>query len=136
MSEELDTILRLVADGRLSPEEAAPIIEALTDRASGRPHAGHAPGDAERHEHEGIHRGGQGRGSGRGRRVRIQVSERGRTAVDLRVPLSFAAVAAAAIPGIPDSYAALIAQAVESDTTGTIVDAEDEDGDRVLITLE
>lgn len=30
MAEELETVLRLVADGRLSPEEAAPIIEALT----------------------------------------------------------------------------------------------------------
>ena len=30
MPDELETILRLVADGTLSPEEAAPIIEALT----------------------------------------------------------------------------------------------------------
>ena len=30
MAEELETVLRLVAEGRLSPEEAAPIIEALT----------------------------------------------------------------------------------------------------------
>lgn len=30
MAEELETVLRLVASGRLTPEEAAPIIEALT----------------------------------------------------------------------------------------------------------
>jgi hypothetical protein len=30
MPEELETVLRLVAEGRLTPEEAAPIIEALT----------------------------------------------------------------------------------------------------------
>lgn len=30
MAEELETVLRLVAEGRLTPEEAAPIIEALT----------------------------------------------------------------------------------------------------------
>jgi len=30
MPEELDTVLRLVAEGKLTPEEAAPIIEALT----------------------------------------------------------------------------------------------------------
>ena len=33
MPDELETILRLVADGRLSPEEAAPIIDALTRAA-------------------------------------------------------------------------------------------------------
>ena len=30
MAEELETVLRLVAEGRLTPDEAAPIIEALT----------------------------------------------------------------------------------------------------------
>jgi polyhydroxyalkanoate synthesis regulator phasin len=30
MAEELETVLRLVAEGKLTPEEAAPIIEALT----------------------------------------------------------------------------------------------------------
>ncbi len=30
MPEELETILRLVAEGTLTPEEAAPIIDALT----------------------------------------------------------------------------------------------------------
>ena len=36
MAEELETILRMVAEGHLTPEEAAPIIEALT-RAEGAP---------------------------------------------------------------------------------------------------
>jgi hypothetical protein len=40
------------------------------------------------------------------------------------------------MPGIPDSYAALIQQAVESDTTGAIVDAVDENGDGVVISIE
>ena len=35
MPDELDTILRLVAEGKLTPEQAAPIIEALT--RAGRP---------------------------------------------------------------------------------------------------
>jgi hypothetical protein len=64
------------------------------------------------------------------------VTERGRRVVDLRVPLAFAAVAARAVPGIPDHYAALIEQAVASDTLGAIVDTEDENGDGVIITLE
>ena len=36
MAEELETVLRLVAEGKLTPEEAAPIIDALT-RAERRP---------------------------------------------------------------------------------------------------
>lgn len=68
--------------------------------------------------------------------MRIQVSERGRRVVDVRVPLAFAVVAARMVPGIPESYAALIQQAVETDQVGPIVDAEDEDGDAVLISIE
>jgi hypothetical protein len=37
---------------------------------------------------------------------------------------------------MPDRYANLIQEAIESNTTGPIVDTEDESGDRVLITLE
>lgn len=133
MRDELATVLRLVAEGKLSPDEAAPLIEALgmAGRGAGsQPHPGHAATHEERH---GAH---DEPGRVRGRRVRIQVSERGRRVVDLRVPLAFAAMAARAVPGIPDTYASMIEQAVEGDTSGTIVDTEDEAGDRVLITVE
>jgi hypothetical protein len=134
MRDELATILRLVAEGKLSADEAAPIIEALSlpprrgPAAGGHDHADHGGHTAEHALH------GEGRGARR--RVRIQVSERGRRVVDLRIPLAFAAVAARAVPGIPDSYASLIERAVEGETVGTIVDTEDENGDGVLITLE
>jgi hypothetical protein len=126
MREELATILRLVAEGKLSAEEAAPIIEAL-----GRPATSQRPAAEARR-----HAGEDHAGPPRGRRVRIQVSERGRRVVDLRVPIAFAAMAARVVPGIPDSYASMIEQAVDSDTAGTIVDTEDDGGDRVLITVE
>jgi len=122
--EELATILRLVSDGTLSAEEAGPIIDALT-----RPTAPESPGrPAPTPE--------PARSQGRGRRVRIQVSEHGRRVVDIRIPLAFAAMAARMVPGISDNYAALIQQAVETDTVGPIVDAEDEDGNSVLISVE
>lgn len=123
MGDEITTVLRLVSEGKLSPEEAAPIIEAL-----GRPAAPPPPRPSAATPGSGS--------SAKGRRVRIQVSDHGRKVVDLRVPLSFAAMAARMVPGIPDSYAALIEQAVESDQVGPIVDAEDEDGDSVLISVE
>jgi len=129
MGDELATVLRLVSEGKLSAEDAAPIIEALGRNATPRipepppafPFAGAS----------------SAKGPGRGRRVRIQVTERGRRVVDVRVPLAFAAMAARMVPGIPDGYAALIEQAAETDTVGPIVDvAEDEDGDAVLISIE
>ena len=130
MGDELATILRLVSEGKLSAEEAAPIIEALGRSGGSRP-----PGSPS----SGFPFSGTvpGRGPSRGRRVRIQITERGRRVIDVRVPLAFAAMAARMVPGIPDSYAALIKQAVETDTVGPIVDiAEDEDGDAVLISIE
>lgn len=127
MGDELATILRLVSEGKLSPAEAAPIIEALT--RSGAPRSsGTSAGTSSKAE--------PGRGATRGRRVRIQVNERGRRVVDVRVPLAFAVMAARMVPGIPESYAALIQQAVETDQVGPIVDAEDADGDAVLISIE
>jgi hypothetical protein len=128
MGDELATILRLVSEGRLTAEEAAPIIEALT-----RPAAARHPGPASPPGPETT----PGPGKGRGRRIRIQITERGRRVIDVRVPLAFAAMAARMVPGIPDSYAAMIKEAVETDTVGPIVDlTEDEDGDAVLITIE
>ena len=128
MSGELETVLRLVAEGRLTPEEAAPIIEALSARRE--PPRMAAPTLPAAPPPPGFVRGD------RGRRVRIRVSEHGRKVVDVRVPLAFAAMAARMVPGIPDSYAALIEQAVNTDTIGPIVDAESEDGDGVLISVE
>ena len=123
MRDELATILRLVADGTLSPEEAAPIIDVLS-RSAGAADTGQAAAPRPT------------AGPTRGRRVRIQVSEAGRRVIDVRVPLAFAAMAARMVPGIPDTYATLIEQAVQTDQVGPIVDAEDEDGDSVLISVE
>jgi hypothetical protein len=125
MRDELATMLRLVADGKLSPDEAAPIIEALT---SPRPPTREATPQPPPEERQAA--------GGRRRRVRIQVKERGRRVVDVRVPMIFAAMAARMVPGIPDSYAALIEEAVEGDSLGPLVDTEDENGDGVLITVE
>jgi len=129
MGDELTTVLRLVSEGKLSPEEAAPIIAALN-----RPRAPQPPEPPSEFPFAGAT---PSKGSGRGRRIRIQVGERGRKVVDVRIPLAFAAMAARMVPGIPERYAELIREAVESDTVGPIVDvAADEDGDSVLISIE
>jgi SHOCT-like domain len=129
MGDELATVLRLVSEGKLSAEEAAPIIAKLN-----RPRMPQPPEPPGEHPFAGA---ASAKGSGRSRRIRIQVRERGRSVVDVRIPLAFAAMAARMVPGIPERYADLIKQAVESDTVGPIVDvSEDEDGDSVLISIE
>lgn len=134
MADELATILRLVSEGTLTPEEAAPIIEALTRAPGGGTTAGSQP--------SGRPEPGPGTPStaartddGR-RQVRIRVIERGRQVVNLRIPLAFADVALRMVPGISDEQGDQIREAIAAHMTGPIVDVEDEDGDGVLISVE
>ena len=133
MSEELETVLRLVADGRLTPEEAAPIITALTraETAGGAPRrdasAFAAAADA------GATETPQKRP---GRQLRIRVTERGRQVVNLRIPIGFVDTALQFVPGLAGDQSARIRDAVRAGTTGPIVDVEEPDGSGVLISVE
>ncbi len=121
---DLDTILRLVAEGHLSPDEAAPLIDALSgrpaamDASSPRADAATAPRAAQ------------------AQHVRIKVSEKGRQVVNLRIPLAFADMAARMVPGLSGDQADRIRAAIDSGAMGPILDVEDEDGDAVLISME
>jgi hypothetical protein len=125
---DLDTVLRLVAEGHLTPEEAAPIIEALS--------SGAGQDRAHRDPREHVVAGGGPSAGGRGRQLRIRVTERGRQVVNLRVPLAFADVAARMVPGISVGQAASIRAAINAGAIGPIIDVEDDEGDGVLITVE
>ena len=142
MSEELRTILRLVAEGHLSPEEAAPIIEALSgDPDIPRPMrppppAGPPPpgfragmpgpeGDAAR-----------AGGSRAARQLRIRVTERGRQVVNLNIPLGFADRALRMVPGIGEDQSDRIRAAIASGAIGPILDVEDPDGSGVRISID
>jgi hypothetical protein len=154
MTDELETILRLVADGRLSPEEAAPIIEALTraERAeSAEPEVERVRDRAGRHasrldrqlqraqrriDRALMRAHARLEGIDGGRHLRIQVKERGRQRVNLRVPIGFVDTAIGVVPGIGGDQAERIRQAVRSGEVGPIIDVEDPDGDGVLISVE
>ncbi len=142
MPEPLDDVLRLVAEGRLSPDEAAPIIEALAaargaaDRARG---AGETARDHSRAAPDGrdARRTGQAgsASSGPPRRLRVQVRDGGRTVVDLQLP-GILAELAGALPGIPAAYADRVREAVRTGLRGPIVDVADEDGSGLTITID
>ena len=124
MSEEIETILRLVADGRLSPEEAAPVIDALAgaERA----------GQVEQPRREAAAVGGR---SG-GRQLRIRVTERGRQVVNLRIPIGFVDAALQFVPGLAGDQSQRIRDAVRAGVTGPILNIEEPDGSGVLISVD
>jgi hypothetical protein len=130
MPDELQVILRMVAEGHLSPEEAAPVIEALTRREKAAP--AFAAGVAEDAAAAAVEPGA----SAGGRQIRIRVSERGRQVVNLRIPLAFADMALRMVPGLGQEQTQRIRAAVGSGARGAILDVEDEDGDSVLISVE
>lgn len=121
---DLETILRLVAEGHLAPDEAAPIIDALTaapPRSEGPPLAPTPPPPTSARPP---------------RHVRIRVTEKGRQVVNLRIPLAFADMAARMVPGLSGEQSERIRAAIEAGVSGPILDVEDPDGDGVLITVE
>jgi hypothetical protein len=136
MRDELSTILRLVSDGTLSPEEAAPIIEALSRAPGGSTPSGLQPGGHPEHGHDREAPSSAAPADDRRRQMRIRVLERGRQVVNMRIPIAFADAALRMVPGISGERGDQIRQAIAAHATGPIVDVEDEDGDGLLITLE
>jgi hypothetical protein len=117
-------ILGLVAEGKLSAEEADEILSALNSQqaepAESTPGAqSAAPAEAKKSTH-----------------LRIEVTDGGKQVVNLRVPLNIAGWASNFLPGLSDQDSDRIRGAVASGTRGTILDVTDNDGSRVLITSE
>jgi hypothetical protein len=135
MSGELEAVLKLVAEGRLTPEEAAPIVAALSEKSAAAGTG--AGGSSESAESAVIPEPMSGKVLGASpRQLRIRVEERGRTVVNLRVPLSVAETALHMVPGLGGDQAARVRAALEGGTIGPIIDVEDPDGDAVMISLE
>jgi polyhydroxyalkanoate synthesis regulator phasin len=147
MADELEAVLRLVADGTLTPEQAAPIIEALSrsetprsDRLTRRIDRGLER--VRRRVERAYERAEQARttaeqrGALHGRQLRIRVTEHGRQVVNLRIPIGFVDAALSFVPGIGGDQSERIRQAVAAGTVGPIIDVEDPDGDSVVISVE
>lgn len=116
-------VLRLVSDGHLTAEEAGPILDALASRPE---QLGASP-DPEAQPRE--------LGGGPAQALRIEISEAGRTVVNLRVPLSLGRAALNRVPGISDMTSERIREAIAAGIKGSIVEVDDDDG-RVRISIE
>jgi hypothetical protein len=123
----LDAVLRLVADGRLSAEEAAPILDALEARGPSRDPAT-AP--------DPVRRSPAPPAGGPGRALRVEVLEAGRKVVNLRVPIALGRAALERIPGLSDATSERVREAIQSGLTGPIVTVDDPNGDGVRILIE
>ena len=129
MNAELEMVLRLVADGRLTPDEAAPIVAALSERAA----PPSSPAAAVPSSGPAVPATTPG---AKARQLRIRVEEAGRTVVNLRVPLAVAETALNMVPGLAGDQATRVRAALEGGAIGPIIDVEDPDGDAVQISLE
>jgi hypothetical protein len=126
MTDPLERVLELVANGRLTADEAAPILEALESRGAGG-------GGSSRPDDVG---GSGAMDPGKARYARVEVKERGRRVVDLRVPISLGRFALSRVPGLSREQINDVEEAVVSGARGPIFDVEDADGDGVRIVLE
>lgn len=143
MPDAIERVLRLVAEGRLTADEAGPILDALSTRRGARsesPAAGIGSGFA-----EGFGDGfadspptgdAQRTSAGAPRFARIEVRDGGKRVVDLRIPISLGRFALGRVPGLSARHIADVEEAVASGSRGPILDVEDADGDGVRIVLE
>jgi hypothetical protein len=124
MSDAIESVLRLVAAGRLTAEEAGPILDALDAGAAGsaRPAAPETPPAA-------------GSSDGPPTALRIEVRDDGRQVVNLRLPLALGRFALDRVPGLTGPHADRIREALQHGVRGPIV-VVDDDGDSVRIVLE
>jgi hypothetical protein len=124
---DVEKILRLVAEGVLTAEEADEILSA---GSSARHSAPSEEPSAEPANTSAARQGGQNR------HLRIEVHENGKRVVNLRVPMNIAGWASSVLPGLSDETADRIRGAMESGERGPLVDITDDDGSRVLIVSE
>ncbi len=140
MTEAFERVLQLVAEGKLSAEEAAPILEALERKpkgnAGGPPPGPLGPPAPPTPPQFGADLGPADNTGQAPRFARIEVRERGRRVVDLRIPISLGRFALSRVPGLSSEQVAEVEAAVTSGAHGPILDVQDPDGDGVRIVLE
>ena len=125
MADALERVLQLVAEGRLTAEEAAPLLDALEgkDRDTRSQAAGPLPGENASVEAPAS-------------AVRIEVSDGGRKVINLRVPLALGRSAINGVPGLSEATSDRIKEAIQAGIKGPILDVDDEDGSGVRVVIE
>jgi hypothetical protein len=134
----LDQVLKLVAEGRLTADEAAPILAALDDTRgeSGAPVGDPAPGPASATpDPRGTPSGGTTTRGGGATSLRLEIRDQGRQVVNLRLPLAVGKLALDRIPGLSGDQVERVRAALATGARGPILEVDDE-GDSVRIVVE
>ena len=136
-ADPLEQVLRLVADGRLTAEEAGPILAALDNQPADRPLRREPPGGFGFNPPPDTPPPGMdGFPTGRGASVlRIEVRDHGRRVVNLRLPIAAGRFALDSVPGLSGDQVGRVREALRSGATGTLLEVDDH-GDGVRISLE
>jgi hypothetical protein len=137
MSGELEALLKLVSEGRLTADEAAPIVAALEKKTQpeARGSAGGRQDPAPDSKASAEGRRGSAQDLLAGRRIRIFVAENGRPVVNIQIPLAAAGFAIDQVPGLSPDHRSRIVEAIQSGMTGPILEVSDH-GDEVRIVIE
>jgi len=132
MRDPIARVLNLVAEGRLTADEAAPILDALSSQGAGSSEAQPAePAPAAPPPPP-----APGSTGNSPRFARIQVMEGGRRVVDIRIPTSLGRFALGRVPGLSGEQIGELQRAISSGLVGPLLEVEDTDGDGVRIVLE
>ena len=140
-ADPLDEVLRLVAEGRLTADEAGPILAALDERGGPAPRpdpaagSGGATGPATE-DQSGA--GGTVQGDtrpGRATALRLEIRDGGRQVVNLRLPLAVGKLALDKVPGLSGDQVDRIREALASGIRGPILSVDDGD-ETVRIVVE
>jgi hypothetical protein len=126
-SEERMKVLKMVQDGKITPEMASELLKAL-DSSARKPHADETSSFA-------------GKGSGRFFRVRVTDTDSGKTRVNVRLPLGMVnagiRMGMRFSPEVEGLDTARLAEALAAGETGQIMDIyDDEDGEHVEVYIE
>lgn len=139
MSGELEALLRLVSEGRITAEEAAPIVAALEekDRTANRGSgiAGNATTGPRGTTREAGRRPASGQDALADRKLRVYVAEEGRQVINISIPLAAAGYAIDQVPGLSPDHRSRIVEAIQKGLTGPILEVSDK-GDEVRIAIE
>jgi hypothetical protein len=127
----IEEVLRLVAEGRLTADEAAPILAALDEPGPARPPRTEPQGGAGPTPPPGT----PPRAAGGGSTLRIEVTDAGHTVVNLRLPAALGRFALDRLPGLSGDQVSRVREALQSGVRGPLLEVDD-DGDGVRIILE
>jgi hypothetical protein len=149
----LTQVLTLVAEGRLSADEAAPILAALDASGAGASARGAGATSATGPGGAAGGAGGAATGPdtsssgapfafgaptepGTATALRVEVRDGGRQVVNLRLPLTIGRFALDRVPGLTGEAADRVRDALRVGLKGPVLEVDEGDGDGVRIVLE